>query len=158
MRPELAEDALAAIEVEFEQLAAVTDWASAKTGKVLLFETTGSNIASVFKADKGDPDTAFRQADVVVRDQFSTQRQTALPMETRGLLAEWDGGRQEAPRFGCRQAAVLQPQGDGEDDESSRSRRSIISKSTSAAASVRAVNSIRKTFSSPSRRANSAIR
>jgi carbon-monoxide dehydrogenase large subunit len=88
--PELAEDALAAIEVEFEPLAAVTDWASAKTGAVLLFETTESNIASVFQAEKGDPDKAFQEADFVVRDQFSTQRQTALPMETRGLLAEWD--------------------------------------------------------------------
>ena len=26
----------------------------------------------------------------MIRDQFATQRQTALPMETRGLLAEWD--------------------------------------------------------------------
>ncbi len=57
--PELAEDALAAIEVEFDPLPAVVDWATAKKGDVLLFDTTESNIASVFNADRGDPAPAL---------------------------------------------------------------------------------------------------
>ncbi|MDB5595161.1 MAG: carbon-monoxide dehydrogenase [Hyphomicrobiales bacterium] len=88
--PELAEDALQGIVVVIDALPAVVDRETAMADKVLLFEATGTNIPSVFNADKGDIEGAFETADFVIRDQFSTQRQTALPMETRGLLAEWD--------------------------------------------------------------------
>jgi carbon-monoxide dehydrogenase large subunit len=42
---------------------------------------------------KGDADAAFRDADYVRRDQFVVQRYTALPMEPRGILAEWDAAQ-----------------------------------------------------------------
>ena len=86
----LAEDALQEIAVEIEQLPAAVDRAGAMSNQVLLFEATGTNIASVFHAEKGDADAGFAAADFILREQFSTQRQTALPMEPRGLLAEWD--------------------------------------------------------------------
>src|SRR5947209_11915730 len=44
----------------------------------------------VFTGVKGDADAAFRDADYVRRDRFAVQRHTALPMEPRGVLAEWD--------------------------------------------------------------------
>lgn len=88
--PELAEDALAGVMVDIEALPAIIDRESAMADKILLFEQTGTNIPTVFNADKGDVEAAFASADYVIRDQFATQRQTALPMETRGLLAEWD--------------------------------------------------------------------
>jgi carbon-monoxide dehydrogenase large subunit len=88
--PELAEDALQLITVQIDPLAAVVDLAAGMATDRLLFETTGSNVASVFIAEKGATDEAFAKATLVVRDRFSTQRQTAAPMETRGLLAEWD--------------------------------------------------------------------
>ena len=87
---EVAEDALALIEVDYEQLPAAVDRATAMADKILLFETQKSNVASVFEAKKGSTDEAFAKADLIVRDRFYTQRQTAAPMETRGLLAEWD--------------------------------------------------------------------
>lgn len=87
---EQAEDALALVVVDYEQLPAAIDRETCMSDQVLLFEGPGTNIASVFNADKGDINTAFSQADIVVRGAFGTQRQTALPMETRGLLAEWD--------------------------------------------------------------------
>ena len=100
--PELAEDARDAIEMEFEQLPAVVDWASAKKNDILLFDTTTkTNIASVFNADMGDAAAAFREADIIVRGQFGTQRQTALPMEPRGLLAEWDADTQRLTMSGA---------------------------------------------------------
>jgi aerobic carbon-monoxide dehydrogenase large subunit len=88
---ELAEDAAAAVRLDIEHLPAVTHWRAAAQGDVLLFGQTGTNAASVFTAAKGDAAAAFRDAAYTRRDRFSTQRQTALPMETRGLLAEWDG-------------------------------------------------------------------
>ncbi len=87
---ELAEDALAAIVLDIETLPPVIEREAAMSDKVLLFEDVKTNVPTVFNADKGDADAAFAAADYVIRDTFYTQRQTALPMETRGLLAEWD--------------------------------------------------------------------
>jgi carbon-monoxide dehydrogenase large subunit len=99
---ELAEDAVQEIALDIEPLPAVVDRHTAAANKVILFEETGTNIASVFVADKGDAEAAFRNADYVLRDQeFSTQRQTALPMETRGLLAEWDSKAQRLTMSGA---------------------------------------------------------
>ena len=59
----------------------------------MLFEETGTNVAMVFTGVKGDADAAFREADYVRRERFATQRHTALPMEPRGVLAEWDAAQ-----------------------------------------------------------------
>jgi carbon-monoxide dehydrogenase large subunit len=99
---EFAEDAVQEIVLDIEPLPAVVDRHTAAADTTLLFEETGSNIASVFVADKGDAEAAFRDAAYVLRDQeFSTQRQTALPMETRGLLAEWDARAQRLTMSGA---------------------------------------------------------
>ncbi|HEV2100891.1 MAG TPA: molybdopterin cofactor-binding domain-containing protein, partial [Stellaceae bacterium] len=59
-------------------------------GDILLFEEAGTNAAMIFTGIKGDADAAFRNADYVGRHRFAVQRHTALPLEPRGLLAEWD--------------------------------------------------------------------
>lgn len=112
---ELAEDALAAIDVEIEPLPAVVDRETALSGAVLLFDDTESNVAAVFSGEKGDVDAVFGAAPYVRRERFKTQRQTALPMETRGLLAEWDAaaatltvsGAAKLPFFNRRAMAKL---------------------------------------------------
>ena len=43
-----------------------------------------------FRAVLGDAEAAFKDAPYTRRERFSTQRHTALPMEPRGVLAEWD--------------------------------------------------------------------
>src|SRR5580704_1435360 len=62
-------------------------------GDVLLFPGTHSNRAALVTASKGDVDSAFRAAPYTRRETFRTQRLSAMPMETRGLLAEWDAAR-----------------------------------------------------------------
>jgi carbon-monoxide dehydrogenase large subunit len=86
----VAEDALGAIEVDIEPLPAVATWQSAAKNETLLFESKGSNVTMKFRAVLGDADAAFKTAPYTRRESFSTQRHTALPMEPRGLLAEWD--------------------------------------------------------------------
>jgi len=98
---ELAEDALAEVLVDIEPLPPVVDTKTSAAGGTLLFPDTGSNIASVFTAACGDADSAFARAPYVRRERFSTQRQTAMPMETRGLLAEWDDTRQHLSIWGA---------------------------------------------------------
>ena len=91
--PALAEDALAAIEVDIEPLPPVADRRASARDASLLFETAGSNLALKFHAVLGDADAAFAGADYVRREHFRVQRHMAMPMETRGILAEWDAGR-----------------------------------------------------------------
>src|SRR5258708_5149391 len=86
----IAEDAAALIEVEIESLDAVPDVASAATNNVLLFPAARTNSPMTFTAEKGDTDAAFATADYTRRESFSVQRHGAMPMETRGLFADWD--------------------------------------------------------------------
>jgi carbon-monoxide dehydrogenase large subunit len=85
----LAEDALEAIAVDIEPLRAVADRATARANEVPLFERE-SNVAGTLTALKGDAGAAFESAPYVRRERFQVQRFTAVPMEPRGLLAQWD--------------------------------------------------------------------
>jgi aerobic carbon-monoxide dehydrogenase large subunit len=86
----IGEDALAAIAVEIDPLPAVANHLDALAGDALLFDEWGSNKAITYTASKGETDAAFASADYVRREKFSTQRHLALPMEARGVLADWD--------------------------------------------------------------------
>jgi aerobic carbon-monoxide dehydrogenase large subunit len=87
---ELAEDAVAAVIADIEPLPVVVDRRASMRGDVLLFEGTDTNRAALVTAAKGDVEAAFRAAAYTLRERFATQRLSAMPMEARGLLAEWD--------------------------------------------------------------------
>ncbi len=89
----LAEDALEAIEVDIEPLPAVADRQISAQDRSLLFEDKGTNLAIKFHAILGDAAAAFKNAPYVRRESFRVQRHMALPMEMRGLLAQWDAAR-----------------------------------------------------------------
>jgi carbon-monoxide dehydrogenase large subunit len=86
----IAEDAAAEIEVTIEPLDPVSDWRSSEADKTLLFEQNGSNVAARYSVGFGDIDSVFAHADYTRREFFRAHRHTAVPMETRGLIAEWD--------------------------------------------------------------------
>lgn len=88
--PAIAEDGVGVIALDIEELPPVPHRHASERGDILLFEETGTNAAMIFTGVKGDADAAFRDADYVRRERFSVQRHTALPMEPRGVLAEWD--------------------------------------------------------------------
>ena len=85
-----AEDAAERVEVALEPLPAVTDAGSPPAAA--LFDHTPDNLASLIEESFGDVDAAFARADRVVRLQFRTGRHSAVPMETRGLVAVPDPG------------------------------------------------------------------
>src|SRR6476646_4795774 len=90
----IAEDALELIEVEYTALGVVTDArASMEPGAPQLHDPVPNNIAANFQVNVGDVDGAFRDSDLIVEEEFSTQRHSAVPLENRGLVAEWDDGR-----------------------------------------------------------------
>jgi carbon-monoxide dehydrogenase large subunit len=86
----LAEDALDAIAVDIEPLPAVADRDKARKEDVILFETVGTNLPDTTTAVRGDTDAAFKSAPYTRREHFRVQRHAAVPMEPRGLMAEWD--------------------------------------------------------------------
>jgi aerobic carbon-monoxide dehydrogenase large subunit len=88
----LAEDAAAKIAVTIEPLAPLPDWRTAETDATLLFEENGTNVATRYTVGFGDTDAAFAGADYTRREFFRAHRHTAVPMETRGVVAEWDAG------------------------------------------------------------------
>ena len=97
----IAEDALGLIEADIEPLPAVADRHMSARNTALLFEDKGSNLAMKFRALRGDAAAAFKAAPYVRRESFRTQRHMALPMEPRGLLAQWDGARGKLTVFGA---------------------------------------------------------
>src|SRR5215813_13888474 len=111
----LAEDGVGAIELEIEELPVVADRHISARHDILLFEEAGSNLAMSFTVIRGDADAAFREAEYTRRKRFSVQRHTALPMEPRGLLAEWNAaagrltvmGAAKVPFFNRRTLAAM---------------------------------------------------
>jgi aerobic carbon-monoxide dehydrogenase large subunit len=97
----LAEDALEAIELEIERLPALPDRHAAAEGAALLFEATGSNRAVRYCVAFGDADAAFAKAEYTRRESFRCHRLTAVPLETRGLIAEWDARKERLTVFGA---------------------------------------------------------
>jgi carbon-monoxide dehydrogenase large subunit len=97
----LAEDALEAIEVDIEALPPLPDRHAAASGASLLFESSGSNRAARYSVSFGDADAAFARAEYTRREGFHCHRLTAVPLETRGLIAEWDAAKQKLTIFGA---------------------------------------------------------
>jgi aerobic carbon-monoxide dehydrogenase large subunit len=91
----LAEDALEAITVDIEPLPVVADRDASRRDTVLLFEEIGTNLANTMTAMRGDADAAFKTAPYVRREHFRIHRHSAVPMEPRGLLAEWDPAKEQ---------------------------------------------------------------
>src|SRR5512132_1272168 len=88
----LAEDAADAVVVDYEPLPAVVDPEQAlEPGAPVLHELVGSNLAGHRRLVYGDPDRAFADADVVVRERFKFPKYGSTPIETYGIVARWDG-------------------------------------------------------------------
>jgi aerobic carbon-monoxide dehydrogenase large subunit len=100
-----AEDALDAIAVDIESLPAIVDGTSARNEDVLLFEKAGSNRALMLTGTRGDADAAFKSAAYLRRERFTVQRHGAVPMEPRGLLAEWHAAPGRITIYGAAKVA-----------------------------------------------------
>ena len=105
--PAAAEDALEHIVLDIEPLPAVVDAEAAQRDDTLLFDETGTNTTVTLSALKGDADAAFAGAAYVRRESFAVQRHTALPLEPRGLLAQWDAAAAKLTVFGAAKVPFL---------------------------------------------------
>ena len=105
LTPELAAEAAALIEVDYEQLAAISDVEAASAGDAqLIHEEWASyegddelgrdgNVLGYSTIVKGDAAAALAAADVVVKGRYLVDASQGTPIEPRAILAEWQGDR-----------------------------------------------------------------
>ena len=87
----LAEDAVDAVEVEYSALPCVVDTlATLEPDAPLLHERAGANLVSDRHFRYGDPEAAFAKAEHQVSVSIAYPRNTGAPMETFGVVAEYD--------------------------------------------------------------------
>ena len=86
-----AEDAVQRIAIEWEALPAVTDIETALDAATpVIHAELGSNLCFERVVDTGGVEEAFAQADRVIEATFRTSRHTAVTLEARSLLADFN--------------------------------------------------------------------
>ena len=103
----LAEDAAADIVVDYEPLPAVLDLEAALQPGAARLHDLGSNVAAHVRQTKGDYAEAARRADHVVRRRLVYDRGASSPIETRGVVAQWDGKGDRLTVWDTTQAPVV---------------------------------------------------
>lgn len=89
----IAEDALEVMSVETEPLEPVVDVRRAIVpGAPVLHPAVPDNIAGHFTVSTGSIEAGLADADEVFEAEFYIQRHSGVPLETRGLVAEFDEG------------------------------------------------------------------
>ena len=96
----VAEDGADLIQVEYEPLEVVPNIEAALRGDVIIHEEQGTNVAGGHHVKLGDVEGAFREAEYTRKEVLRVHRHTGNPMETRGLVASHDGGRNEVTVWG----------------------------------------------------------
>ena len=104
----IAADAVERIEVDYEPTELVSDPEEAlQEGAVKVHPEYPDNVAFTFSQEGGDVEEAFRQADVIVKEKILVPRLAPIPIETRGVVAEYDEGSQELTIYSSTQIPHL---------------------------------------------------
>jgi CO/xanthine dehydrogenase Mo-binding subunit len=96
-----AEDAARLVGVDYESLPVVLDPIEALASDSPSLWASGGNEAVELHKTFGDVDEAFDGAAHVISAELRIGRHTGVPLETRGLVADWDPGRGELTVWGA---------------------------------------------------------
>jgi carbon-monoxide dehydrogenase large subunit len=88
-QPYQGEDAVELVDVDYEPLPAVIDYADALSDRTILFEEAGTNIAAYFGKSEDLKADLFDDCEVVVTQTIINQRVAPAPMESRSAAAVW---------------------------------------------------------------------
>ena len=87
----VAEDALDLIDIDYEELPAVVDPEEAmKPGAPRIFKDVENNTFSSINLEYGDVNSAFEDADLVLKERFSVHRYSSTPLEPDTVVAHYD--------------------------------------------------------------------
>ncbi|WP_102141549.1 xanthine dehydrogenase family protein molybdopterin-binding subunit [Mycobacterium hubeiense] len=90
----IAEDAIELVDVDYEPLPAVADFRKAVNAEVVVHEAYPDNVAGGMAGAPPDEET-FNTAAHVVSENIYQQMYVPVPIETRGMVAEWQGASGE---------------------------------------------------------------
>ena len=89
---EIADQALNAIQVEYEPLPGIYDPIQAlESSEILARSDLETNILAHETLTHGDVSRGFQEADVIVKRKYKTQLTEQLFLETESVVADWDG-------------------------------------------------------------------
>ena len=104
----LAEDALADIVVELDQLAAVVDLEKALEDlSARVHDDVRGNVAAHVRQQRGNYATARGRAARIIARRFSYDHGASSPIETRGIVANWDARANHLTVWDTTQAPVF---------------------------------------------------
>src|SRR6266851_5402753 len=104
----IAEDALDDIDVELEHLPAVVDLEKGlRAGSALVHEDVGSNVSAHVRQTKGNYAAAAAKADRIIKRRFWYEHGISSPIETRGVVAQWDKRANQMTIWDTTQAPVF---------------------------------------------------
>src|SRR3984957_6194965 len=104
----IAEDALADIGVELDPLPAVVDLEKALDDtSARVHEDGGGNIPAHVRQSRGNYAAARSRADHLVARRFHYDHGASSPIETRGIVANWDGRANQLTIWDTTQAPVF---------------------------------------------------
>ncbi|HTO63808.1 MAG TPA: xanthine dehydrogenase family protein molybdopterin-binding subunit [Bradyrhizobium sp.] len=104
----IAEDALEDILVELEALSVIVDLEAAlKTAAAPVHDDLGNNVASHARQIKGDYRSAVAKAALVLKRRFHYEHGISSPIETRGVVAQWDARGRQMTIWDTTQAPVF---------------------------------------------------
>lgn len=84
-------DAAELVDIDFEELEAVTDVEEgSKPGAPLIWDGVPSNVGVTYSRKRGDADKAFSEAKHTIKQRIRSQRVVPLPLEGRAVLVQPD--------------------------------------------------------------------
>ncbi len=86
----VAEDLADLVEIEYDQLNPVVDSMEARKDDTIIHEDVGTNVPDSEELEFGDVEAAFEDADHVIEGEYSWGRVSGVPLETAGVVAEYD--------------------------------------------------------------------
>jgi len=103
----IAEDAAADVTVEWDPLPVAGDLEpAAAPGAPRVHEDLPDNVAARVRQSKGDYAAAATRAHRTVKRRFAYDHGCAQPMETRGVVAQWDAGAERLTVWDTTQAPI----------------------------------------------------
>ena len=103
----IAEDAVEDILVELDPLPVVVDMEKGlEADSPLVHDDLESNLAAQLFQQKGDYETAKKEADVIIKRRIVVERGAAAAMENRGIVAHWDAKSQYLTIWDTTQAPI----------------------------------------------------
>lgn len=103
----VAEDALDDIEVDYEPLPVAASLEGALAPEApLVHADLPSNVAAQVIQEKGNVDAVWKDAALIVQRRFRYDHGTAAPLETRGIVVQWDAASRQLMVWDTTQAPI----------------------------------------------------